>query len=150
LPAGGTQAEMTRRTRTKLCIWLILLGLANFFGYTVAYAYIKGDAANGYIEDGRYYIRGHFIRESRGEATEVSRSVWIYSYAHSITIWPTVACVLLPMLVLARPLIIATYSEGAIRGTTLVGVIATLIVVVTAFLTIFFTIDFVRSLMHSG
>ncbi|MCK6456176.1 MAG: hypothetical protein L6Q92_06555 [Phycisphaerae bacterium] len=140
---------MTRRARTRLCITLILLGLANFLSYTVVYAYIKGDAANGRIEDGRYYVRGHFIRLGEGQEREVSRWVWIYSYAHSISIWPSVACILLPMLVLARPLIIATYSEGILRGTTLVGVIATLIAVVTGLLTAFFSIDFIRTLSHN-
>jgi hypothetical protein len=140
---------MTRRARTRLCISLILLGLVNFLSYTVVYAYIKGDAANGSIEDDRYYVRGHFIRSAAGEQSEVSRWVWIYSYAHSISIWPTIACILLSMLVLARPIIIAAYDDDSlIRGTTLVGVIGTVIVIVTAVLTVFFTIDFVRSLLH--
>lgn len=140
---------MKRRTRTKLCIVLILGGLANFLSYAVVYAYIKGDAANGYIDsEGRYFVRGHFIWGPEGQKQEVSRWVWIYSYAHSITIWPTVACTLLPMLVLARPLILAAFPEGMVRGSTLVGIIATVIVIATGLLTAFFTIDFVRTLTH--
>lgn len=138
---------MNRRTRAKLCIWLILVGLINFLSYTVAYAYIKGDAANGKIEAGRYYVGGHFLH-GEGRMQEVSRGVWIYSYAHSISIWPTIAMVLLALLALARPLIIAAYADSSISGATLVGVIATLIVVVTGLFTTFFTIDFIRNLIE--
>ncbi len=141
---------MTLRTRTRLCITLILLGLANFIGYATAYALIKGDAANGRVENGRYFVRGHFIHGPDGREREVSRSVWIYSYAHSITIWPTVACILLSMLALSRPLIVAAYSDGAIRGGLLVGIIGGVIVVVTGGLTLFFVVDFVRHLTRYG
>lgn len=139
---------MNARTRTRWCIWLILAGLANFLSYTIVYAYIKGDAANGRIDQGRYYVRGHFIHSTEGHEQEVSKWVWIYSYAHSISIWPTVAMILLAMLTLARPMIIAAYSDGAIRGATLVGIIGTLITLLMGILTVFFTIDFIRNLMR--
>lgn len=138
---------MNRRTRTKLCIWLILIGLVNFLSYTIVYAYINGDAANGHIADGKYYVGGHYIT-SEGREHEVSRAVWIYSYAHSITIWPTIAMILLAMLTLARPLILAAYGDSNVSGATIVGVIATLALVVLGFLTVFFTIDFIRNLLH--
>jgi len=139
---------VNRRTRAKLCIWLILIGLINFLAYTVAYAYIKGDATNGKIENGRYYVGGHFIHFAEGRMQEVSRGVWIYSYAHSISIWPTIAMVLLALLALARPLIIAAYGDSRVSGATLVGVIATQIVVVMGLFTAFFTIDFIRNLIQ--
>lgn len=139
---------MNRRTRIRLCLAVIFVGLFNFTAYTLAYAYIKGDAANGRIADGRYYIRGHFIHSTEGQEREVSRWLWIYSYAHSISIWPTIAGMLLAMLVLARPLIVAAYPDGLLTGATLVGVIATLILLITGLLTAFFTIDFIRNLIH--
>lgn len=139
---------MTRRARAKLCIWLIFIGLLNFLSYTVVYAYIKGDAANGRIADGRYYIGGHYML-AEGREQEVSKAVWIYSYAHSISIWPTIAMILLAMLALAQPLIIAAGSDSRVSGAKLVGVIATLIVVLMGIFTTFFTIDFIRSLMNA-
>ncbi|MFO0974558.1 MAG: hypothetical protein U1A27_14130 [Phycisphaerae bacterium] len=138
---------MNRRTRTRLCLAVIFAGLANFLSYTVVYAYINGDAANGRIEHGRYYVRGHFIHSNEGREREVQRWVWIYSYAHSISIWPTVAGMLLAMLTLARPLIVAVSPDSPMVGATMVGVIATLILLITGLLTTFFTIDFVRNLL---
>jgi hypothetical protein len=57
---------MDRRTRNRLCIWLIILGLSNFIAYAVVYAIIGGDAPNGYIRDGLYYVRGHFVHRTIG------------------------------------------------------------------------------------
>jgi hypothetical protein len=56
--------------------------------------------------------------------------------------------VLLALLALARPLIIAAYGDSRVSGATLVGVIATLIVVVMGLFTTFFTIDFIRNLIE--
>ena len=55
---------MNRRTRNIICLWIIFLGLTNFVSYTVIYGYIGGDAKNGEISDGRYYVRGNFIHAS--------------------------------------------------------------------------------------
>ena len=41
--------------------------------------YLGGDAINGYIRDGHYFLGSH------GSYTEVSSSVWTYSYYHSIS-----------------------------------------------------------------
>ncbi len=40
---------MERRTRIRVCVWLILLGLSNFLVYATVYAFIGGDAPNGNI-----------------------------------------------------------------------------------------------------
>jgi len=139
---------MDRLQRNRLCVWVITLGLSNFLAYAVAYAVIGGDAPNGYIKriDGRavYYVRGHFVHRDVGYEQDVSRWVWHYSYLHSILIWPSIAAVLLSMLVLARPHIMATYQEGVMRGTTLVTVLMTVIVVVTTFIMILFIKDYVQ------
>jgi hypothetical protein len=135
---------MDRRTRNRLCIWLIILGLSNFIVYAVVYAIIGGDAPNGYIRDGLYYVRGHFVHRTIGYEQDVPQWVWVYSYLHSISIWPSIATVLLAMLVLARPHMLATYQNGVMKGTTLVTVLATLIVFVTGVIMLSFVVDFVH------
>ncbi len=141
---------MDRRTRNRICIWLIVLGLGNFILYAVGYAVIGGDAPNGYIKqiDAKlvYYVRGHFVHRTIGYEQDVPRWVWIYSYIHSISIWPSIAAVLLAMLVLARPHIMATYQRGIVSGASLVTVMATVIVLVTTVIMILFAVDFVRRL----
>lgn len=137
---------MDRRRRNRICVWLIILGLGNFLLYAVVYAIIGGDAPNGYITDGTYHIRGHFVHRTAGFEQQVPRWVWIYSYVHSISIWPSIAAVLLAMLILARPHIVATYHRGIMRGTTLVTIMATVIVLVTSIIMLAFIVDFVRAL----
>ncbi|MFQ6047789.1 MAG: hypothetical protein ACE5K7_00310 [Phycisphaerae bacterium] len=122
--------------------------MANFVAYTVAYNYIGGDAKNERVADGVYYVRGHFLRGSEGKETAVPKPVWIYSYIHSISIWPTHAAVLLSMLVLARPHILATMKQGLIRGATFITVFATVVVLVTLISTVWFVLDFVRELLQ--
>jgi len=142
---------MDRLFRTRLCVWIMTIGLSNFLIYAVAYAIIGGDAPNGYIkrQDGQstYYVRGHFVHRAIGYEQDVPRWVWFYSYIHSILIWPSIAAVLLSMLVLARPHIMATYSDGTIRGSTLVTVLMTVIVIMTTFVMILFIKDFVREVI---
>lgn len=141
---------MDRRTRNKLCIWFIVLGLANFLVYGVIYAIIGGDAPNGYIRDDAvtgqpmYYVRGHFVHRTIGYEQDVPRWVWIYSYLHSISIWPSIAAVLLAMLLIARPHILATYQGGVVTGTTLVAILATAIVLITFLVMISFVVSFAR------
>lgn len=136
---------MDRRSRTKVCVWLILLGLGNFLAYGVGYALIGGDAPNGAVRDGHYFVRGHFIHHLSGQEQEVSRGVWIYSYIHSISIWPSIAIVLLALFALARPYIIATYQNGMFKGSTLVTAISTLIIFITGIIMIVFTVEFLRT-----
>ena len=140
---------MTRRTRNIICLWIIFLGLANFVSYTIAYGYIGGDAKNGEIRDGQYFVRGHFIhfrQHPNGNETEVSRGVWIYSYIHSITIPPTVAAMIISTLLLARPHIIATMREGVIGGQTLITIFMTVVILFVGVITIWFILDFITNL----
>ncbi len=141
---------MNRRTRNLICIWIIFLGLANFICYTISYSYIGGDAQNGHIEDGRYYVRGHFIRDIHGRDTEVSRGVWIYSAIHSITIWPTIAMVVLSTLVMARPHIIATMKEGFVSGQTLITIFSTVVILLVGAVTLWFILDLFGELSRAG
>lgn len=139
---------MDRRARNKLCIWIMMVGLANCLVYTVVYAYIGGDANNGEItDDMRFFVRGHYLHGQDGKATEVSRATWFYSSLHSISIWPTLAAVLIAMLILARPHIIATMKEEHfISGPILITVSITIIVFVISLSTLWFILDFMADL----
>ena len=143
---------MNRVTRNRILLWVIILGLANFVSYTLVYGYLQGDAKNGAVEDGQYYLRGHFIRERAGLRSEdVGRTIWIYSYVHSISIWPTIGAVLVAMFILARPHIIATMkSDATIRGPTFITVCITVIVLVTGASTFYFILSFFSALATIG
>lgn len=139
---------MERQKRNQLLLWIIALGLANFVLYTLIYWCLGGDAPNGHVENGSYYVRGHFLWALAGKSSEpISRTVWLYSFIHSISIWPTVAAVLVSMLILARPHIIATMkADSIVRGHTFVTVCITAIVLVTGATTLFFIFNFARAL----
>lgn len=143
---------------------MIALGLMNFLAYTLIYAELGGDAKNGGIEiaqtdDGQpilndagepqqvYYIKGHFIHGAAGQRSNVSRWVWIYSYVHSISLWPTQGMLMICMLILAQPHIIATMSEDSwIKGQTFIAVAITLVAVFYSAMSVWFVLDFVGEL----
>jgi hypothetical protein len=67
--------------------WLALLGLvvgfANFLWFARESADLGGDALNGFIRDGHYYI-------AKGRATtEVSRATWEWSRIHAVSFFVT-------------------------------------------------------------
>jgi hypothetical protein len=145
---------MQRRTRNRICIWLLIGGLLNLAAYTVVYAALGGDAKNG----GRdlvtetngtirsvYTIGGHYLHGVGGRRTEVPRWEWYYSYLHSISLWPTQAIMIISMLVLAQPHIIATMRENAhLRGPTFITIAITLTAVLYSAMTIWFIVNFIR------
>jgi hypothetical protein len=147
---------VTRRARNFLCIWLIGIGLANYLVYGITYAWLEGDAKNGAIQvtqtpvggqDLTYFVAGHFIRHgAQGKLHQVTRSQWIYSYIHSISLWATHAVILLAMLTLARPHIAATMRHSRLTGAAFVTVAATLIVVIFGAATTWFILEFLAEL----
>lgn len=147
--------RMPTRRRNKICIAIIAIGLLNFVVYTLSYAILGGDAHNGErrlveTESGNvtavYTVRGHFIRNLDGKSRQVSRSVWIYSYLHSLLVPITSAAMIISMLVLARPHIIATMRNGWVSGQTFVVAFGTIVVLISAATVISFTVDFVTQL----
>jgi len=138
---------MTRRT--KVCIWIIILGLANFLAYTVVYMSLGGDAMNGFVEavpggEAHHYLFAH------GRRIEVSRGVWIYSAVHSISIWVTVGAVLLAMLTLAKDRIVSSMRSSIIRGRTLITILATVVTLISVTVTLWFAIYMVGQLAVSS
>ena len=66
--------------------WLravFVMGMVNFLVFVLVANAIGGDAINGQVENGRYFLRNH------GVVTEVSRLVFFYSEWHSISLFIT-------------------------------------------------------------
>jgi len=131
--------------RTKICIWIILIGLVNFLAYTIGYMFIEGEAIHGYIEHQEGTGQVRYVLQS---GQEVSRGIYIYSGIHSISVWITVAAVMLAMLTLAKERITSSLRAAIIRGRTLITILATIITLATIIITIWFSLQFAKGLMH--
>jgi len=132
--------------QTRICIWVILIGLTNFLIYAILYMFIGGEAATGHID--QHPDPGgamHYVLQS---GWPVSRAAYIYSGIHSISIWPTVGAVLLAMLTLAKERIASSMRSTIVRGRTLITILATVITLIIVVFTIWFTLHFVRSFHH--
>jgi len=57
----------------------LALAVPNFFAFIIGSLYLGGDALNGYVKAGHYFLCAH------GSCTEVVESVWKYSYWHALT-----------------------------------------------------------------
>lgn len=64
------------------------LTLANLLAFGIIAHYLGGDAINGRMEGGRYYLATH------GHSTEVTQAVYAYSKMHAISVIVTIAIVL--------------------------------------------------------
>ena len=130
-----TSGHMDRRTR--ICIYIIWIGLANFLIYTILYVFIGGEAVNGWVYDSpagpRYELQS---------GAEVSRGVFVYSGIHSISIWPTVGAVMLAMLTLAKDRVVSSMRSSIVRGRTLITILATIITMIIVVMTIWFILQF--------
>jgi hypothetical protein len=56
-------------------LWII-----NFLAFTAIAMYLGGDAFNGYVKEGHYFLKAH------GHVTEVSREIYEYSRWHVISL----------------------------------------------------------------
>lgn len=139
---------MQKRRRDAMLLGIIAIGLLNFVSYAVSYAVLGGDACNGAYEDGEYLLRGHFVRKAGGVFSDpVSRGTWIYSYIHSISIWPTIGAVLLSMFFLARPHIIAMMQSDAwLTGRAVADLWIAIILLLTLITTGYFVASFIHAL----
>ena len=66
-----------------LCVAAFLVGIANFFWFFLESISIGGDALNGYVRDGHYFVASH------GSSTEVSAATWNWSRAHALSVFVT-------------------------------------------------------------
>lgn len=130
--------------RSRVCILIIVLGLANYLAYTVGYfVFVGGEALIGEVRletqpDGsveRSYYVGHRGRDD----IEKPAWVWMYSAIHSTSVWLTFGAVLLAMLTLAKDRIVSSMRRTVIRGRTFITVLATLITAFTLWMVFYFT-----------
>ncbi len=75
--------RMTPKILHRICTTVFFLCLANFFAFVLVAVRIGGDALNGKVEDGHYYLANH------GKYTEVSASTFQYSRTHALSIFVT-------------------------------------------------------------
>ena len=87
---------MKFNVKKTLCIGMFVLAIVNFAAFWVMAVYLGGDAVNGGIRDGHYYLMSH------GRSTEVSAAVFNYSKWHAYSVWVTHPLGLLAAFVLAR------------------------------------------------
>ncbi len=133
--------------QTRICLWVIVLGLANFVGYTIGYVAIGGDAMNGKVRrDADPDASWHYFISRDGEDVAISRGQWIYSAVHSISVWPTVGAVLLAMLTLAKERIVSSLRSTILHGRTVMTVLATLIAFISIVMTVWFVLHTIRHL----
>lgn len=59
---------------------LVALAFVNFLAFFLIALYLGGDAWNGKVDGGRYFLMSH------GKYTEVSQAVWTYSWWHVISV----------------------------------------------------------------
>ena len=130
--------------RTRVCIWVIMVGLANFMVYTVLYVFIGGEAVNGHV----IRAAGGALRYELQSGQAVSRGVYIFSGIHSITIWPTVGAILLAMLTLAKDRIVSSMRSSIVRGRTMITILATIITLMVLVMMFWFILHFSERLAH--
>jgi hypothetical protein len=128
--------------RTKICIWIILIGLGNFLAFSLVYVFIGGEAVSGAIRHDEQGKHTYFLKGPGQEDVPVSKAVYIYSGIHSITIWVTVGAVMLAMLTLAKERIVSSMRSTVVRGRTLITILATVITLTTAVIAVWFVLQF--------
>jgi hypothetical protein len=139
-PQGDADTIGVRIDRqTRICVWVILLGLANFLAYALGYMWIGGEAIHGRLrlQDGQTH---YFLQSGK----EVSRCVFIYSGVHSVSVWLTVAAIMLAMLTIAKERIVSSMASSIVRGRWLITVFAAVIGFATAAMTVYFLLQFLQ------
>ncbi len=66
-----------------ICGILFGAALINFFAFVIIAILLGGDAINGMVKDGHYYLASH------GRYTEVTESVFNYSRHHAYSVFVT-------------------------------------------------------------
>ena len=66
-----------------LAVAAVALGFANFLWFLIESTRLGGDALNGYVRDGHYFVVSH------GSATEVDSSTWEWSRIHAMSVFVT-------------------------------------------------------------
>jgi hypothetical protein len=72
-----------KRVLPVLAIAAFVIGFANFMWFFAESVNLGGDALNGFVRDGRYFVVSH------GAATEVSKATWEWSRFHALSVFVT-------------------------------------------------------------
>lgn len=84
------KSHLTFRGLSKRAKWVlyptVFLASLNAFSFSVFSQRIGGDALNGYVTAGKYFVCAH------GGCSQVSSEIWHYSYWHA---WIAIGSVLL-------------------------------------------------------
>jgi hypothetical protein len=67
----------------KKALVVIIVGIINFIWFAFESSLLGGDALNGFVKDGRYYLSNH------GIYTEVTKTIWYYSKLHAESLFIT-------------------------------------------------------------
>ncbi len=137
-------AEIARMHRqTRICVWIIMIGLANFIAFVIGYWSLWGEALNGRVEAHGSEVL-YFLHTDK----PVGLAGFIYSGIHSISIWITVGAVMLAMLTLAKERITSSMRVTIVRGRTLITILATIITLTVTIVTIVTIVHFIHKLRH--
>lgn len=148
LPPAPEDSVMGMDLRTKVCLWIILIGLANFLAYAVSYSIIGGEAVLGEIEKDPDTGKLIYHLQPRGKPEGVHRDMFVYSGIHGISIWPTSMALLLSMLTLAKDRIISSMRSTILSGRSVITVIAVVISVSFAGMTFLFVRQFASNFQN--
>jgi hypothetical protein len=66
-----------------LALAAVVIGFANFFWFMIESTRFGGDALNGFVRDGHYFVTSH------GLATEVDRATYEWSRFHAVSVFVT-------------------------------------------------------------
>ena len=72
-----------KRVLPYLAVAAFVIGFANFAWFYLESVTQGGDALNGFVRDGRYFLASH------GALTEVSRATWEWSRFHALSVFVT-------------------------------------------------------------
>jgi purine-cytosine permease-like protein len=74
---------MSTRIQRNICLGIFSVAMINFVAFWAIAVYLGGDAVNGKIQSGHFFLMSH------GGYTEVSQAVFDYSRWHVYSTWVT-------------------------------------------------------------
>jgi hypothetical protein len=74
---------MSDEIKLRICVSVFAICLVNFALFFIGAVYLGGDAVNGKIFEGHYFLMSH------GRYTEVSADIFNYSKWHAYSTWVT-------------------------------------------------------------
>ena len=92
---GRVMWAIDTRQIKNLCQALILVGFANFFVFSVVASRIGGNAGDGMVQAGRYYlgVKSHY--------TQVGQNIYMYSLWHGYSLLVTHPLIILSAVALS-------------------------------------------------